>query len=130
MWHVSSRSGVATLRTAIHLLLTYCPHLLLRAVLRRAAADRRIAGRAAIDRYLLAAEPGSQQKIRSIDLRRPDETDGQTDRRTPDSCIDPAPHTICRQCQRDVYDTYTDFTDVSGNLWRYCSKKQVATVGW
>ena len=23
MWHVSSRSGVATLRTAIHLLLTY-----------------------------------------------------------------------------------------------------------
>ena len=32
MWHVSSRSGVATLRTAIHLLLTYllhsqvCPH--------------------------------------------------------------------------------------------------------
>ena len=24
MWHVSSRSGVATLRTAIHLLLTYC----------------------------------------------------------------------------------------------------------
>ena len=25
MWHVSSRSGVATLRTAIHLLLTYLP---------------------------------------------------------------------------------------------------------
>ena len=24
MWHVSSRSGVATLRTAMHLLLTYC----------------------------------------------------------------------------------------------------------
>ena len=24
MWYVSSRSGVATLRTAIHLLLTYC----------------------------------------------------------------------------------------------------------
>jgi len=24
MWHVSSRSGVSTLRTAIHLLLTYC----------------------------------------------------------------------------------------------------------
>ena len=24
MWHVSSRSGAATLRTAIHLLLTYC----------------------------------------------------------------------------------------------------------
>ena len=23
MWHVSSRSGVATLRTAVHLLLTY-----------------------------------------------------------------------------------------------------------
>jgi len=28
MWHVSSRSGVATLRTAIYLLLTYCGHLL------------------------------------------------------------------------------------------------------
>jgi len=26
MWHVSSRSGVATLRTAIHLLLTYLLH--------------------------------------------------------------------------------------------------------
>ena len=26
MWHVSSRSGVATLRTAIHLLLTYLPY--------------------------------------------------------------------------------------------------------
>ena len=25
MWHVSSRSSVATLRTAIHLLLTYLP---------------------------------------------------------------------------------------------------------
>jgi len=25
MWHVSSRGGVATLRTAIHLLLTYLP---------------------------------------------------------------------------------------------------------
>ena len=35
MWHVSSRSGVATLQTAIHLLLTYLltyRHLLLRAV--------------------------------------------------------------------------------------------------
>jgi len=27
MWHVSSRSGVATLRTAIHLLLTYSASL-------------------------------------------------------------------------------------------------------
>jgi len=30
MWHVSSRSGVATLRTAIHLLLTYLLTPLLR----------------------------------------------------------------------------------------------------
>ena len=29
MWHVSSRSGVATLRTAIHLLLTYQLSLIL-----------------------------------------------------------------------------------------------------
>ena len=28
IWHVSSRSGVATLRTAIHLLLTYLPDLM------------------------------------------------------------------------------------------------------
>jgi len=28
MWHVSSRSGVATLRTAIHLLLTYLPSVI------------------------------------------------------------------------------------------------------
>jgi len=27
MWHVSSRSGVATVRTAIYLLLTYLPPL-------------------------------------------------------------------------------------------------------
>jgi len=29
MWHVSSRSGVATLQTAIHLLLTYITALIL-----------------------------------------------------------------------------------------------------
>jgi len=27
MWHVSSRSGVATLRTAIHFLITYLPNV-------------------------------------------------------------------------------------------------------
>jgi len=36
MWHVSSHSGVATLRTAIHLLLTY--------LLARARTKTRIAG--------------------------------------------------------------------------------------
>jgi len=38
MWHVSSRSGVATLRTAIHLLLTYLPVVL--AVVLGAAGQR------------------------------------------------------------------------------------------
>jgi len=33
MWHVSSRRGVATLRTAIHLLLTHLPYVLARQTL-------------------------------------------------------------------------------------------------
>ena len=33
MWHVSSRSGVAALQTAIHLLLTYFLHLSLSSVI-------------------------------------------------------------------------------------------------
>ena len=39
MWHVSSRSGVATLRTAIHLLLTYLLTYLLRPVEHQLSAD-------------------------------------------------------------------------------------------
>jgi len=39
MWHVSSRSGVATLRTAIHLLLTYLLTYLLTATLERINTD-------------------------------------------------------------------------------------------
>jgi len=38
MWHVSSRSGVATLRTAIHLLLTYL-HIRLTAIFFRGYLD-------------------------------------------------------------------------------------------
>jgi len=40
MWHVSSRSGVATLRTAMHLLLTY---LLVRSLIERARRTRTVA---------------------------------------------------------------------------------------
>jgi len=44
MWHVSSRSGVATLRTAIHLLLTYLLRLHVHCVeLRLHVADALIA---------------------------------------------------------------------------------------
>jgi len=39
MWHVSSRSGVATLRTAIHLLFTYLSYLLV------CVADQRLSRR-------------------------------------------------------------------------------------
>jgi len=39
MWHVSSRSGVATLRTAIHLLFTYLSYLLF------CVADQRLSRR-------------------------------------------------------------------------------------
>jgi len=71
-------------------------HLLLCAT---AAADRRPAGSAAIDRYLLAAGPtaANLRQWRAV-ARRDGWTHGQTNGRTgrtPDSCIDPAPHTMC-----------------------------------
>jgi len=71
MWHVSSRSGVATLRTAIHLLLTYLlTYLLLSAVLRPCAAA-----------LLLGARHGTQQQTRrTLPLRSNamKQTDGRT----------------------------------------------------
>ena len=54
----------------------HCSHLLRRAMLRRGCCDRRPAGRAAIDRYLMAAgftAANPQQR------RAADGTDGQTD---------------------------------------------------
>jgi len=54
MWHVSSRTGVATWRTAIHLLLTYLLTYLLTA--RRSAAvaiGRRVPGYLSILRLRL-----------------------------------------------------------------------------
>jgi len=75
MWHVSSRSGVATLRTAIHLLLTYLlTYLLLRAVLRPCAAAL----------LLLGARHGTQQQTRHTPPLRSNamkQTDGRTDGR-------------------------------------------------
>ena len=77
MWHVSSRSGVATLRTAIHWLLTYL-RVFNKSVfgLRRTltawhyphspAARRAAVRRAAIDRYLLPTGPTAanvQQRV-------------------------------------------------------------------
>ena len=50
------------------------------------------AAAAAIDRYLLPAGPTAanlQQRVRWLDG-----TDRHTDRKTPDSCIDLAPHTM------------------------------------
>jgi len=38
--------------------------------------------------------PGPQQQTRNSSVRWPDGTDGRTDGRTLDSCIDPAPHTV------------------------------------
>jgi len=59
------------------------------------AAARRVeaqllltAGRAAISRYLLAAANPQQRRAAGEWNRR-------TDGRTPDSCIDPAPHIVC-----------------------------------
>ena len=77
----------------------HCPHLAAARRCTAAAADRRPAGRAAIGRYLLP--PGPQQQTRSSGVRRSNGTDGQTDEqtdgRTQDSFIEPAP--LCRQCQ-------------------------------
>ena len=104
MWHVSSRSGVSTLRTATHLLLTYprtlttwhCPHS--------------SATAAAIDRYLLPP-PGPQQQTCSGGFAAAGprwDTDGQTQYRL----INPAPHamwavptTMVRCCPRWVGST-------------------------
>jgi len=60
---------------------------------RRAAAWLRLtAGRAAIDRYLLAAGPtAANPQLQRAAVRWDRQTDRQTDGRTPDSCIYPAP---------------------------------------
>jgi len=71
MWHVSSRSGVATLRTAIHLLLT---NLLV------------------VDRYLLLAERSAANPPHAA--AAVDREDRQTDGRTFDRFVDAAPHTM------------------------------------
>ena len=106
MWHVSSRSAVATLRTAIHLLLTYLqqvgvqlPTSAVDATLLAFAAERRAAapllltaGRAAVGRYLCPS--GAQQQTPSSGVRRANGTDGRTDRRTLDRYVDPAAHTM------------------------------------
>jgi len=82
----------------------------------RAAAPLLLgADRAAIDRCLLPAGP-EQQTRRPLQRRAAAKlwdgrTDGQTDRRsdgrTPDSFIDPAPHTLWVQCQRTNNKLYT-----------------------
>jgi len=75
MWHVSSRSCVATLRTLVTYLLTY---LLAVAAERRAVASCCCgAGRAAIDRYLLPPDP--QQQTRRTLLQRANVTDRRRD---------------------------------------------------
>ena len=73
------------------------PHLLL---------DYRMAGRATIDRYLLPATPTcQQQQQRCAAAGWGTRTDGRKDGRTPDRCIDPAPHTIysghCQSVRRN-----------------------------
>ena len=66
----------------------HCPHL--------AAAVHRSAGRAVINRYLLASRPtvANPQQRRAAAGCRDRGTDGQTYGRTRDSCIDPATHTM------------------------------------
>jgi len=61
----------------------HCPHLLLRG---RAAAPLLLtAGRAAIDRYLLAAEPTAANPLQRQNAS--DEWDRRMHPRTPDRCI-------------------------------------------
>jgi len=42
----------------------------------------------------ISCPPGQRQQTRSSSTRLPNGTDRQTDGQTPDSCIDPAPHTM------------------------------------
>jgi len=74
MWHVSCRSGVATLRTTLHLLLTYLLVDLL------PAPELRQAGCTS----LLSVDGTDRQTDGRTDRRRTDDgqTDGQTDRQT------------------------------------------------
>ena len=60
-----------------------------------AAADRRPTSRAAIDRYLLVAEPTAANPP-----QRMEQTDRQTDRRT-DRCIDHVPQTSWAEPMRN-----------------------------
>ena len=52
-------------------------------------------GRAAINRYLLASGPTAANPLQRRGVAGRDGTDTRTDGRTHDSCIDPAPHTMC-----------------------------------
>ena len=59
MWHVSSRTGVATLRTAIHLLLTYLiTYLLQIAQIRDMRDEGRKVGWLAVSLCLLSTDTG------------------------------------------------------------------------
>ena len=61
----------------------HCPHPAARLLM--------TAGRLAVQQSIdVSWPPGPQQQTRSSGVRRPDGTDRRTDRRTPDSCTDPA----------------------------------------
>jgi len=72
---------------------------------RRAAALLLLGVRRPLPSIDICCRRGAQQQTRRSGVRRVnDETDSQTDRqtdgRTPDSFIDPAPHTTRQQCQQ------------------------------
>jgi len=93
-WRWRGRSQKSVFSFLRQLTTWHYPHLLLRAVLRRGCCRRRPAGRAVIDRYLLAAGPTAANSQQRVCGGQMGQTNGRTDGRTPDSCIDPAPHTM------------------------------------
>jgi len=67
-----------------------------------ADVDRQLLVRGARSyRPIFAARARAQQQTsRTPLLLSIDETDGRTDKRTPDRYIDPAPHTMCRAASK------------------------------
>ena len=113
MWHVRSRSGVATLRTAIHLLLTY----LLTAV----DIDRKAAAPAAdapcSNRSIWPARGAHSSKpVARSCSERMGQTDRQTDRPTDAVPLHRPCRILCEQCHPIIASLYLQAIETQNSL--------------
>ena len=129
MWHASSRSGVATLRTAIHLLLTY---LLTedRARAHHKAIISLFPGvrRQTLTKMLTTKSSGRPQKLQLCRQRVPCSRCGDRESRVADSSTCPRHDEVTRrqstQCRSSGYIGNTDVSTVR-HIDRRVSKKRL-----